>query len=210
MKASKFGHMAVLMAAAEVAASTSTGAPVAAPAASGAAPDSNVAAAAKPKRQPKNPENILNIINGRLPLPLVFLIRFKESGTTADRAKKYGTSVGKVFDITKNRNFGYVDANYKPSAEEVEAAKAWCTAGKTAKGQSLKEAGGDPDAILKLVSEMGVATADEVAKRGWQIRTVGQPSEAKTAPVAGEAAAAPAAAAAKTAAKPAGDGAKLF
>lgn len=194
MKSSKFGRKAILMAAAQ-----------AAGAASGSAPATNVeGAAAEPKkRAPKNPDNILNIINGRLPLPLVHMIRFDKLGamTTADAAKAFGTSVGKVFDIKKGRNFGYIDASYKPSAEEVASAKAWCETGKTAKGQTLAEAGGKPTEILTALNAMGVATAEEVAARNWQVRTVGQKAEG-TAPVAG--APAPAAAAAPAA------GAKLF
>lgn len=216
MKASKFSAIyAVLMNAAVGAAGAGTAA--SAPAVAGAVPDSNVAAATKPKRAPKNPDNVLDIINGRLPLALVYLIRFKETGTTAERAKKYGTSVGKVFDIVKGRNFGYIDATFKPATDEVAAAKAWCETGKTAKGKSLKEAGGDPDAIMAAVTALGVATAEEVAARNWQTRVVGE-AKAPVAPVAGDAAsaaaaAAPAATGAKTDAKTdakAGAGAKLF
>jgi hypothetical protein len=195
----------VLMAAAEAAQSTGS-----APATT-EVPASNAAEAAPAaaKRAPKNPDNILDIINGRLPLPLVHMIRFDTLGTAtnSDNAKKFGTSVGKVFDIKKGRNFGYIDQAYKPSAEEIAAAKAWCTTGKTAKGHSLKEVGGDPDAIVAALDKMGVATAEEVAKRNWQTRVVGQPAAAGQAPAAP---AAPAAAggAAAPAEKP--QGAKLF
>jgi hypothetical protein len=192
--------MAALMA---TAAAAEGGKTTGAGGAAGTAPDSNVAEAAKPKRAPKNPDNLLDIINGRLPLAFVYLIRFKETGTTAERAKKYGTSVGKVFDIVKNRNFGYLTDAYKPSTDEVAAAKAWLEM-KTAKGKTLKEAGGDPEGILTALNGLGVATAEEVAARNWQTRTVGQ--AAGTAPVAG-AAAAPAAPAADKAGKPA---AKVF
>lgn len=203
----KFAKSAILLAAAAATAAAPAGAASggAAPApAAGSAPDSNVAGAEKPKRAPKNPENKLDIINGRLPLALVYAIRFKEVGKpTGETAKKYGTSVGKVFDIVKGRNFGYVTEGYKPSADEVAAANAWCDAGKTAKGKTLKEAGGDPDGIKSIVAAMGVATAEEVAARNWQVRTVGQPAAAGTAPVA------PAAAAGKGAATAKGD-TKLF
>lgn len=200
-------HLAcVLMAAAsaEAGSAQSTG--------GGQAPSTNDPAVAgatatdKKPRAPKNPENILDIINGRLPLPLVYMIRFDKLGamTTADAAKAFGTSNGKVFDIKKGRNFGYIDASYKPSAEEVTAAKAWCETGKTAKGKSLAEAGGKPTEILAALGAMGTATAEEVAARNWQVRQVGQPGAA--APAAAPAAAG--AQATQTAEKPAG--AKLF
>lgn len=162
------------------------------------------------KRAPKDPANTLNIINGRLPLPLVFLIRTKEVGKpTGDVAKRYGTSVGKVFDIFKGRNFGYIKADYRPSAEEMAAADAWLTTAKTAKGQSLKEAGGDPEGISAMLKTLTVASAEEVAKRNWEVRQVGQPAAANQAPSA-PAGTAPAAGAttAAPAEKPAG--AKLF
>lgn len=162
------------------------------------------------KRAPKDPANTLNIINGRLPLPLVFLIRTKEQGKpTGDVAKRYGTSVGKVFDINKGRNFGYIDANYKPSAEEMAQAENWITTAKTAKGQTLKEAGGDPDGISALLKTLTVASNDEVAKRNWATRVVGAPTgnQAPTAP-AGTAPAAATNTTAQPAEKPAG--AKLF
>jgi hypothetical protein len=212
----KHNRLFLLMAAAGLAAAgsagatsaTGTGPAAAAPA--GSAPDTNAASAEKPKRAPKNPDNILDIINGRLPLALVYLIRFKETGTTAERAKKYGTSVGKVFDIIKGRNFGYIAEGYKPSTDEVAAAKAWCETGKTAKGKSLKEAGGDPDAIMAAVSALGVATAEEVAARNWATRTVGQTTEVPVAANGAAPAAAAAAPAAGAKGAPAGSGAKLF
>jgi hypothetical protein len=181
----------------------------------GSAPSTNDAAVAAPapaKRAPKNPDNKLNIINGRLPLALVHMIRFHADVTpmsTADKAKMFGTSVGKVFDIVKGRNFGYIDATYKPSAEEAAAAKAWCETGKTAKGQSLGEAGGNPTKILEILGTMGVATAEEVAKRNWNIRQVGASTAAGgEAPTVGSTAPAAAPAQGQPAEKPAG--AKLF
>jgi hypothetical protein len=177
---------------------------------SGAAP-----ATGKAPRAPKNPDNVLDIVNGRLPLPLVFLIRFKTVGATvADTAKKFGTSVGKVFDIHKNRNFAYVDANYKPSADEMAAAKKWITEAKTNRSQkTLGELMGKDavDAVMKDLDAMGLATADEVAKRDWAVRVVGAKKEAGTAPVAtGSVPTAAAAPAAGKAGAPAGNGAKLF
>lgn len=69
---------------------------------------------------------LANIVRGTLPLPLVYLIRFDESANKdADIAKKYGTTTGKVADIKKGRNFGYVDIDYVPTAEAKQAALAW-------------------------------------------------------------------------------------
>lgn len=67
-----------------------------------------------------------NIVRGTLPHPLVYLIRFDEKDAKdADVAKKYGTTTGKVADIKKNRNFGYIDESYVPTKEAKEAAISW-------------------------------------------------------------------------------------
>ncbi len=211
----KFSKMALLMATAGATAAAAT--PSAGGAAPGAVPESNAPEAAKATRAPKNPDNILDIVNGRLPLPLVFQIRFKETGTVADTAKKYGTSVGKVFDIKKGRNFGYITEAYKPSADEIKAAKDWLTVAKTNRTQkTLGELmGAEPvAALVKNLDAMGVATTEEVAARNWQVRVVGQAAAAGTAPVA-EGGAAPTAAAAPAATGTKGGaaapaGAKLF
>ena len=71
-------------------------------------------------------KTLANIVRGTLPHPLVYLIRFDESGSKdADVAKKYGTTTGKVADIKKGRNFGYIDIDYVPSAEAKTAALEW-------------------------------------------------------------------------------------
>lgn len=70
----------------------------------------------------------VDIIRGRMPMPIVWLIRFEES-TASDgaTAKKYRTTNGKVNDIRKVRNFGYITADSKFSAEDLEAAKAYAS-----------------------------------------------------------------------------------
>lgn len=68
----------------------------------------------------------VEIIRGRMPVAIVAQIRFAEGdATTSAVAAKYRTTVGKVDDIRKNRNFGYVDAEFKPTADQLAAAKAY-------------------------------------------------------------------------------------
>lgn len=197
----KFLPHLVFMAAAEAVASTGT------PGAAPTTTDPSLAAADKPKRAPKNPDNILNIINGRLPLALGFLVRSgKLTGTNGEIAKALCTSVGKVFDLKKGRNFAYLTDNYKPSADEVKAAKDWFNQ-KTAKGQTAQEAGAKVTEIGAMIDALGVATPEEVAARNWNVRQVGQAKEAGAAPTAPAAAAAAPAAGGDAAAKPA---AKMF
>jgi len=64
-----------------------------------------------------------DIIRGRMPLPLVYVIRFldgKDSeGVVADR---YRTTPGKVSDIRKNANFKYITLETKFSKEDIDKA----------------------------------------------------------------------------------------
>ena len=68
----------------------------------------------------------LDIINGRIPLPLVYMIRFEEGDAKdSEVAAKYFTSTGKVSDIRKNRNFAYITEETKFSSADITAAKEW-------------------------------------------------------------------------------------
>lgn len=117
----------------------------------------------KKKRGPK--VNLLNIVRGRMPLACVAAIRFQVPAETsnADVAKVFGTSVGKVFDIRKGRNFGYITADYKPSEEDFKAAEAW------AKQAGADGIGGDEAKIMAAVDKLGKATGDEAAAQAATI-----------------------------------------
>lgn len=138
-------------------------------------PSSNEPTAETKVRAPKDPAKALDILNGRMPLPIVYAIRFQEDAgaKNSELAKKYGTSVGKVFDIRKGSNFGYITKDYLPSAEELAAARAHITTGTSAKGSNLKALGGNPEAIEAFLAAQTVATPEQVAARGWVIKQVG-------------------------------------
>ena len=164
----------------------------------GEVPSSTEPTAETKVRAPKDPSKALDILNGRMPLPIVYAIRFQEDAgaKNSDLAKKYGTSVGKVFDIRKGSNFGYIDNTYKPSAEELAAARAHITTGTSTKGSDLKTLGGNPEAIEAFLAAQTVATPEEVAARGWVIKQVGvakpkDPNAPAAAPKAAKAAKAP-------------------
>ena len=161
----------------------------------GEVPSSTEPTAETKVRAPKDPSKALDILNGRMPLPIVYAIRFQEDAgaKNSDLAKKYGTSVGKVFDIRKGSNFGYIDKDYKPSAEELAAARAHITTGTSTKGSDLKTLGGNPEAIEAFLAAQTVATPEEVAARGWVIKQVGvakpkDPNAPEAAPKAPKAA----------------------
>lgn len=61
------------------------------------------------------------IIRGRIALAIVYLIRFVESAEVGTKAlaDKYGTTVGKIDDIRKNRNFAYVTEDVRFTQEQI-------------------------------------------------------------------------------------------
>lgn len=68
------------------------------------------------------------IIRGRMPVAVVALARFNPLVTalgTKQAADLLGTTVGKVDDIRKNRNFAYVTDAFRPTAAQKADGKAW-------------------------------------------------------------------------------------
>lgn len=100
----------------------------------------------------KNQENLeaveapkVEIIRGRMPVAIVALIRFGEEETsTSACAAKYRTTVGKVDDIRKGRNFGYVDSDFVPTQEQADAALAYI--------DQLEDA----DSIVEALAGLGI------------------------------------------------------
>lgn len=147
-----------------------------------AAPDPDPAAAEARKRAAAS--NFLPIVRGRLPLLFVHAIRFDKvlnAMSNKDLASAFATSVGKVFDIKKGRNFGYVNAEFKPSAEDIAAAEGWIAqiGAQNAKGLSAQ---GNKQLLQNTLDEYkarGLASAEEVAALS-AARTASRPA-AKTA-----------------------------
>lgn len=145
--------------------------------------------------------NFLPIVRGRLPLVFVHAIRFDQvlnAMSNKDLAAKFATSVGKVFDIKKGRNFAYVDASYKPTQDDVAAAESWIAqvGAENAKGLN---AAGDKSLMQSTLDEYkarGLASAEEAAAFSaarTATRAKSEKSEGK--PAGGEAATASAGAA---------------
>lgn len=136
------------------------------------------------KRAPAS--NFLPIVRGRLPLIFVHAARFKPELTamsTKDAASKLGTSVGKIFDIRKGRNFDYVNQAWKPTAEDVSAAQGWIAQVGAANAKGLTAVG--DKALLQSV-------LDEYVKGGLATAAEAAASKPAKAPAATDGAAAPA------------------
>ena len=127
------------------------------------------AAAAAETRKRAAAANFLPIVRGRLPLVFVHAVRFDPTINAMgnkDAASKFATSVGKIFDIKKGRNFAYVDESYKPSAEDLAAAQAWIdqVGAENAKGLSALGDKTLMTAVLEQYKAGGLATAEDIAK----------------------------------------------
>lgn len=98
------------------------------------------------------------IIRGRMPVVVVFLARFgdQKNESTKDLANMFGTTVGKIDDIKKGRNFGYVKADFKPTAQQKQDGIEWLQ----------RHPGFDDGKVDKLINELEgleIATDEEAA-----------------------------------------------
>lgn len=126
--------------------------------------------------------NFLPIVRGRLPLLFVHAVRFDKvlnPMSNKDLAAKLGTSVGKVFDIKKGRNFGYVNEAFKPSAEDIAAAEAWLAQVGATNAKGLNAVGDKAlvQGIIDQYKTRGLASAEEAAKFSAD-RTASRPARA--------------------------------
>ena len=68
-----------------------------------------------------------NIIQGRMPVAVVHLLRFgsDKNKATKELAVAFGTTVGKVDDVKKNRNFAYVTEATRFTDEQIAEGIEW-------------------------------------------------------------------------------------
>ena len=103
----------------------------------------------------KNPD----IIQGRMPVAVVHLLRFgaNKNDATKDLAVKFGTTVGKVDDVKKLRNFAYVVADTAFSDAQIAEGIEWLK-------RHPKWSTGEVDKVIQELETTPVATAEEAAK----------------------------------------------
>jgi len=150
----------------------------------GAAPET-----AEQKAKRAAASNFLSIVRGRLPLIFVHALRFDKTllaMSNKDAASKFATSVGKVFDIRKGRNFAYIGEDFKPTAEDVTAAQGWIDAvgAENAKGLTAQ---GDKTLMqntLDSYKAAGLATAEQAAAQSAARGATRQVGVKKEAPAA--------------------------
>lgn len=98
------------------------------------------------------------IINGRMPVSIVALARFGNTKAEATKilADKFGTTVGKIDDIKKNRNFAYVTADFKPTQEQKDEGFSWLKRHPAYDAQNV-------DALIIELEAWPTATAEDAA-----------------------------------------------
>ena len=111
------------------------------------------------------------IIRGRIALAIVYLIRFVEAAEQGTKAlaEKYGTTVGKIDDIRKNRNFAYVTEDVRFTDEQIKEAVNYISA---------HEDSDHAVVVTDMLNALPIATAEEAEafanvkrKAGGQPRT---------------------------------------
>ena len=121
-----------------------------------------------------------NIIQGRMPVAVVHLLRFGNSkgGATKELAVKFGTTVGKVDDVKKNRNFAYVVEDTSFTQAQIDEGLEWL------KRHPKYDESGVDDLVVEL--EGYTVATDEEAKAFEATRTAarGQPTTTKDGEVA--------------------------
>ena len=131
--------------------------------------DTNVPTTSEDVRKRKPAENFLSIVSGRLPFIFVHAIRFNDTvkamGSNKAIADTFGTSIGKVFDIVKGRNFGYIDADWRPTEADVAAARDWIARIGSANKHGLTSLG-NANALTTIVDDYeagGMASPEQAA-----------------------------------------------
>ena len=126
-------------------------------------------------------KKVLDIARGRMPLAIVALIKFNESGaTTAALATKYRTTVGKVSDIQKDRNFTYITKDFAPTEAMKNDAKAFV------KGWAEEKVICEQIDKMKVATEEQAKAFDEIKKRSRPGRKAAETPAATPAATSGD------------------------
>ena len=114
------------------------------------------------------------IIRGRMPVAVVYMARYgnKKGESTKVKADKFGTTVGKIDDIAKGRNFAYVTEAFRPTQEQKDQALEWLKRHPYYDGQNVDELVNELEAIPVATTEEAAAfEAARVAARGQTPKT---------------------------------------
>lgn len=132
----------------------------------GLAPKSNLpegagteGAGAEAKAPEKKEKNLIpNIIRGRMPIAVVYMVRYgdQKNGETKALADMFGTTVGKITDIKKKSTFAYLPENFRPTQAQKDEGIAWLQ-------KHVGYSEGKVDVLITELENTKVATAEEAA-----------------------------------------------
>jgi hypothetical protein len=106
----------------------------------------------------KEKQLIPNITRGRMPIAVVAQVRFGKNSADSVKslADMYGTTVGKIDDIKKNRNFAYVTEDFRPTAQMKADGLEWLQ-------RHHKFEDGAVDALIVELESTPEATTEDAA-----------------------------------------------
>ena len=143
-------------------------------------PATSAEAAAVAPKEKKAPQKRLDIVRGRMPIAVVYMVKFGDNrgDSTAVLAKLFGTTTGKIDDIKRERGFKYVTSGFAPTAQQkvdgIEYLK-----------KHTGYAAGEVDKLVNELEAYNEATAEQ-AKAFELVRASahGQPFRKKSGEVA--------------------------
>lgn len=141
-------------------------------------PKTNVEGAEAPAKKEK--KLIEGITRGRMPIAVVHMVRFGDNklGETADLAKMFGTTVGKITDIKHKSTFAYLPEKFKPTQAQKDEGIAWLQ-------RHVNFAAGAVDDLISELESAKVATEKETAEfEAIRVAAKGQKATTKTGEVA--------------------------
>lgn len=111
---------------------------------------------AKPEK--KEAAKKVDIIRGRMPVAMVYAVRFGNLAEgSAEKQRLFATTVGKIYDIEKNRNFGYVTEDVKFTQEQIDDAIDWMEHHPEFDAQGAQK-------VVDYLKKLPIATEEEAAK----------------------------------------------
>jgi hypothetical protein len=126
--------------------------------------------------QVKETKEAPEIIRGRMPVAVVYMVRYgnMKNESTKAKADKFGTTVGKIDDIVKGRNFAYVTEAFRPTQEQKDQALEWFKRHPNYDQQNVDTLVNELEAIpLATPEEAAAFEAARSAARGQSPKTKG-------------------------------------
>lgn len=100
----------------------------------------------------------VDIIRGRMPVAMVYAVRFGNLAEgPAEKQRLFATTVGKIYDIEKNRNFGYVTEDVKFTQEQIDEGIEWIEHHPEFEEQGAQK-------VVDYLKALPVASEEEAAK----------------------------------------------